>query len=136
MKVVVLSQQPLGRHAKRYGEQESNPGTVLNLDWLPFLCIICRIASVNAVGKQFVITPSNALSLQRIIFYRVLATYQSIRRRSRGHLDRQRETEFVRRHTGGRPVVRAAGHVGEAPYDSVRSLTTDPETIGPEDFDR
>ena len=102
MKVVILSEQPLGRLVKRYDEQESNPGTALNLDWLPFLGIICRIA------------PSNALSLQRIDFYQVLATYQRIRRRNRGHLNRQRETELVRGHTRGRPVVRAAGHVGEA----------------------
>ena len=95
MKVVILSEQSLGRLVKRYDEQESNPGTALNLDWLPFLGIICRIASAIAVGKQFVIAPSNALSLQRIIFYQVFATYQSIQRRSRGHLDRQRETEFV-----------------------------------------
>lgn len=114
MKVVILSEQPFRRLVKRYDEQESNPGTALNLDWLPFLGIICRIASAIAVGKQFVIAPSNALSLQRIDFYQVLATYQRIRRRSRGHLNRQRETELVRGHTGGRPVVRAAGHVGEA----------------------
>ena len=114
MKVVILSKKPLGLRAKLFNEQESNPGTALNLDWLPFLGIICRIASAIAVGKQFVIAPSNALSLQRIDFYQVLTTYQRIRRRSRGHLNRQRETELVRGHTGGRPVVRAAGHVGEA----------------------
>jgi len=110
MKVVILSEQPLGRRAKRYDEQESNPGAALDLDWLPFLGVICRIASAIAVGKQFVIVPCKALSLQRIYFYQVLATYQ----RSRGHLNRQPETELVRRHTGGRQVVRAAGHVGEA----------------------
>ncbi len=114
MKVVILSEQPLGRLAKRYDEQESNPGAALDLDWLPFLGVICRIASAIAVGKQFVIAPSNALSLQRFYFYQVLATYQRTRRRSRGHLNRQPETELVRRHTGGRQVVRAAGHVGEA----------------------
>ena len=54
MKVVILSQQPLGRHAKRYDEQESNPGTALNLDWLPFLGIIYRIASAIAVGMSTV----------------------------------------------------------------------------------
>lgn len=114
MKVVILSEQPRGRRAKRYDEQESNPGAALNLDWLPFLGVICRIASAIAVGKQFVIVPFKARSLQRIYFYQVLATYQRIRRRSRGHLNRQRESELVRRHTGGRQVVRAAGHVGEA----------------------
>ena len=86
----------------------------LKLDWLPFLGIICPIALVIAVGKQFVIAPFNALSLQRIGFYQVLAIYQRIRRRSRDHLNRQRETELVRRRTGGRPVVRTAGHAGEA----------------------
>jgi len=114
MKVVILSEQPLGRRAKRYDEQESNPGAALDLDWLPFLGVICRIASAIAVGKQFVIVPFKARSLQRVYFYQVLTTYQRIRRRSRGHLNRQRETELVRGHTGGRPVVRAAGHVGEA----------------------
>ena len=114
MEVVILSEQPRGRRVKKYAEQERNPGTALNLDWLPFLGIICRIASAIAVGKQFVIAPSHALSLQRIDFYQVLTTYQRIRRRSRGHLNRQRETELVRGHTRGRPVVRAAGHVGEA----------------------
>ena len=63
MKVVILSEQLRGRRAKKCDEQESNPGTALNLDWLPFLGIICRIASAIAVGKQFVIAPSNALSL-------------------------------------------------------------------------
>jgi len=88
MKVVILSEQPFRRLVKRYDEQESNPGTALNLDWLPFLGIICRIASAIGVGKQFVIAPSNALSLQRMDFYQVLATYQRIRRRSRGQCHR------------------------------------------------
>ena len=62
MKAVILSEQPRGRRAKGIDEQNRNPGTALNLDWLPFLGVICRIASAIAVGKQFVIVPSNALS--------------------------------------------------------------------------
>ena len=65
MKVVILSKQPLRWRVKRYDEQDSNPGTALNLDWLPFLGIICRIASVNAVSEQFVIAEDKFLPSAR-----------------------------------------------------------------------
>ena len=88
MKVGILSEQPLGRRAKSYDERENNPGTTLNLDWLPLQGIICLMASTIAVGKQFIIVPSYALSLQRKYFYQVLATYQRTKRRGRSHLNR------------------------------------------------
>jgi len=94
------------------------------------------MASTIAVGKQFIIVPSYALSLQRKYFYQVLATYQRTKRRGRSHLNRKPETELVRRRTRGKQVGLAAGRVSEARLDKVRKLSTVPETIGPEEFDR